>query len=97
MTRSRTQKTRSRTNRFASGHARVRRVAGSASHCRPRLRASSRAHLRGHARAAHARATLPVGSHEPTDPDNIHVTKSPGAVLTPAVHAHAPPLSTVLT
>ena len=28
---------------------------------------------------------------------HIHVTKSPGAVLTPAVHAHAPPLSTVLT
>ena len=28
---------------------------------------------------------------------HIHVTKSPGAVLTPAVIAHAPSLSTVLT
>ena len=24
--------------------------------------------------------TLPAGSHEPTDPDNIHVTKSPGTL-----------------
>ena len=62
--------------RESRGHtARLQRPYGQIPRTRSRIPTATRPRLRGH-----ARATLPVGSHEPTDPDNIHVTKSPGTL-----------------
>ena len=72
--------------RESRGHtARIQRPYGQT----PRVRRGHTARHRGHARApvphGHARATdwlNPAGGlTEPTGPDNIHVTKSPGTLL----------------
>ena len=71
--------------RESRGHtARIQRPYGQT----PRVRRGHTARFRGHARApvphGHARATdwlNPAGGlTEPTGPDNIHVTKSPGTL-----------------
>ena len=62
--------------RESRGHtARLQRPYGQIPRTRSRIPTATRPRIRGH-----ARATLPVGSPEPTDPDNIHVTKSPGTL-----------------
>ena len=62
--------------RESRGHtARLQRPYGQIPRTRSRISTATRPRPRGH-----ARATPPVGSHEPTDPDNIHVTKSPGTL-----------------